>query len=183
MLLPTKSRPFCLGSKPPSWSDVYYCQAIAVCWLWTPSLTRGRFRRLEILLALSSAVRVPAYNHILLFHIQDSPNLQGHVLVFTFPRTQSSLAIPQSSGFPYIIVASYDSQSYCKSILTSLHAENSLSPANVCYLQLHLLNYEYISLNQATSSYRYFKADGAVSSLKTLSLSGRHMRVFSRANL
>jgi hypothetical protein len=51
-------------------------------------------------------------DHILLSQTRDSPNLEGQVPVF----------IPPGTGFPSLLVASYDSQGYGRGIRTLLHA-------------------------------------------------------------
>jgi hypothetical protein len=59
----------------------------------TSSLTRGWACRLQLLLALSSAVILGSesrgtHDHILLSQIRDSPNLEGQVPVFMSPRNR-----------------------------------------------------------------------------------------------
>jgi hypothetical protein len=81
----------------------------------TLSLTRGWICRLELLLALASAVVLRseargAHDHILLSQIRDSPNLEGQVPVFIFPRNRVSQLYPEAMGC--LFIASYDSQAY-----------------------------------------------------------------------
>jgi hypothetical protein len=79
--------------------DVYYCQTVAGLLMGAPSLTRWRICRLQLLLALSSAVILGSesggtHDHILLSQIRDSPNLEVQVPVFISPRNIGSLVIP-----------------------------------------------------------------------------------------
>jgi hypothetical protein len=82
----------------------------------TPSLTTGWVCRLQLLLALASAVILGSesrgiHDHILLSQSRDSPNLEGQVPIFIsllpqfYPRALGSIS-----------VASYDSQGYGEGI-------------------------------------------------------------------
>jgi hypothetical protein len=84
------------------------------------SLTRRRIWHIQLLLVLASAVILISesrgtHNHILLFQIRDSPNLEGQVPVFISPQEQGDPIIPPGT------VASYDSQGYGGGIRTRLH--------------------------------------------------------------
>jgi hypothetical protein len=64
-----------------------------VCWCGAPSLTRERVYHLQLLLVLASAVILGSesrgtHDHVLLSQIQDSPNPEGQVPVFIFPRNR-----------------------------------------------------------------------------------------------
>jgi hypothetical protein len=90
----------------------------------TFSLTRRWVCRLQLLLVLASAVILRSeshgtHNHILLFQIRDSANLEGQVPVFISPRNTVAQLYPQA--LDYLFVASYDSQGYSGGIRPRLH--------------------------------------------------------------
>jgi hypothetical protein len=72
---------------------------------------RGRICRLQLLLALASAVILRSksggtHYHILLFQIRDSPNLEGQVSVFM--SQGNGVARSYSQALEFFFVASYD---------------------------------------------------------------------------
>jgi hypothetical protein len=69
----------------------------------TSSLTRGWVCRLQLLLVLASAVILRSesrgtHDHILMYQIQDSRNLEGQVPVFISPRNRVARLYPQALG-------------------------------------------------------------------------------------
>jgi hypothetical protein len=90
----------------------------------TSSLTRGSVCRLQLLLALASAVVLRPESsgtddHILLCQIRDSYNLEDQVPVFISPRKRVAPLDPQALGS--LFFASYDSQGYSGDIRPCLH--------------------------------------------------------------
>jgi hypothetical protein len=91
----------------------------------TTSLTRGCVCRLQLLLALASAVKSRGINdHILLSQIRDFHNLEGQVPVFISPRNRVAQLYPQALAS--LFVASYDSQGYGGGIRLRLTRTTSL---------------------------------------------------------
>jgi hypothetical protein len=86
-----------------------------------PSLTRGWVGRLQLLLALTSAVILGSespgtHDHILLAQVRDFPNLEGQVPIFISPRNRVAQLYPQALGSLFvaslIILNEHTSQSY-----------------------------------------------------------------------
>jgi hypothetical protein len=61
-------------------------------------------------------------DHILLSQIRDSPNLEGQVPLFIFPRHRMAQLYPQALGS--LFVAFYDSRGYGGGIRTRLYARD-----------------------------------------------------------
>jgi hypothetical protein len=90
----------------------------------TFSLMRGWVCRLQLLLALASAVTLRfessgTNDHILLSQIPDSPNLEGQVSVFISPRNRVAQLYLQALGSLFFTF--WDSQSYGAGIRPHLH--------------------------------------------------------------
>jgi hypothetical protein len=90
----------------------------------TSSLTRGWVYRLQLLLALASAYilgseSLRTHDHILLFHIRVSLNLEARSPYLYPPGTWCPSYNPQALGS--LFVASYDSQGYGGGIRPRLH--------------------------------------------------------------
>jgi hypothetical protein len=100
----------------------------------TSSLTRGWVCRLQLLLALASAIILRpefggTHNHILLSQIRDSHNLEGQVPVFISPRKRVGPLYPQALGS--IFVSSNDSQGYGGGIRNLLNTGSCSSLYNL----------------------------------------------------
>jgi hypothetical protein len=121
------SRSVCLGATPPSGAKYQFfitVRQLRGCWCWAPSLTRQQVCRLQLLLALASAVIFGSesrgtHDRILLSQIRDFPNTDGKVPEFIATRNRVAQLYPQAPGS--LFVASYDSQVYVGGILTRLH--------------------------------------------------------------
>jgi hypothetical protein len=89
----------------------------------TSSMTRRWVCRLQLLLTLAIAVTLRSesrgtHDHILLSQIRDSPNLEGQVFVFIYPRNRVAQLYHKALGS--LFVASYDSQRLPQ-VFTSSH--------------------------------------------------------------
>jgi hypothetical protein len=104
----------------PIWDprqDFYYSQIVAGFLMWGALSGERAVCRLQLLLALASAVILGS--DTLLPQIRVSPNLEGQVPVFTFPTNRTAQLHPHELGS--LFVASYDSQGYGGDIRTRLH--------------------------------------------------------------
>jgi hypothetical protein len=104
MLWPTVSWPVCLGVKPHLGPKTRFLLRSDSCdFIDVFSMTRERVCRLQLLLALASAVILSSesrgtHDHILPSQIRDSPNLEGQVRVFIYPRNRVAQLYPQALG-------------------------------------------------------------------------------------
>jgi hypothetical protein len=120
--------PVCLGIKHPSGAYDQISSTVRklrVCWCGALSLTSERVCRLQLLLALASAVILGSESHrtrdhILVSQIRDSPNLEGQVPIFISLRNRVAQLYPKALGS--LFVASYHSQGYGWGIRARLHA-------------------------------------------------------------
>jgi hypothetical protein len=88
------------------------------------SLTGGWICRLQLLLVLASALILKSetsgtHDHILLSQIRHSPNLEGQVPVFIYPKNRVVQLHPQALGS--LFGPSYDSLGYSGNIRPRLH--------------------------------------------------------------
>jgi hypothetical protein len=127
-----------LGDKPLRLTTSNFVFQLNTCFhspYVTSSLTRGWVCSLQLLLALARAVILRSesrgtHDHILLYRIQDSPNLEGQVPVFISPRNRVSQLYPQALGS--LFVASYESQGYGGGIRRRLHMGDLIGWALNC---------------------------------------------------
>jgi hypothetical protein len=98
---------------------------LRLSWCGTPSLTRGWVCNLliQLFLCLARAVTLGSKSRRTHDHfyclILDSPNMEGQVPVFIYPRNRVAQLYPRALGS--LFVASYDSQGYGGGILKRLH--------------------------------------------------------------
>jgi hypothetical protein len=152
ILWPMVSKPACLGVKHPSVAQdqiLITVRQLQICWCGTPSLMRGQVCHLQLLLAtiLGSLTRggvchlqlllgtvlgsksSRTHDHILLFQIWNTSNLEGQIPVFTSPRNRVAQLYPRALGS--LFVTSYDLQGYSGDMGTRLYVGKM--KAKPCY--------------------------------------------------
>jgi hypothetical protein len=120
----------CLGNEPLETHDQNFIFQLNTCGYSpyvTSSLTRGWVCCLQLLLGFGNIVILRSkscgsYDHILLFQIWDSPNLEGQVPVFIPHRNRVVQLYPKA--LDSLFVASFDTQC-CGGIWPCLHTEIS----------------------------------------------------------
>jgi hypothetical protein len=86
-------------NKAPIWGlgpDLYCCQTVAGLLMWG-ALSDER-TGLSFTIAAGPRQRSHSRDHILLSRVRDSPNLEGQVPVFIYPRNRVARLYPQTLG-------------------------------------------------------------------------------------
>jgi hypothetical protein len=103
--------------------DFITVRQLRVCWYGALSLTREWVCRLQLLLALASAVILGSESRrrpYFTVSVSRHPNLEGQVPVFISPKNRVAQLCPQALGS--LFVAFYDSLGYGGGIRNRLHA-------------------------------------------------------------
>jgi hypothetical protein len=133
MLRPTVCRPACLRIK-------HHLRLLRVCWFEVHSLTRGQVCRLQLLLAVASAVILGSESlgnrdTILLSQNRESPQPWGPGPHIYNPQEQGESYIPPGTGFlfssPYGPKGKHSL--YCWWSLFIARPPSSRCPTGVCY--------------------------------------------------
>jgi hypothetical protein len=100
------SRPVCRWCQAPIWGlrpDVYYCQTVARLLMWGALSDE----RTSLPFTIAAAPRQRSHSwvesrgtrdHVLLFQIRDSPNLEGQFPVFISLKNRVAQLYPQALG-------------------------------------------------------------------------------------
>jgi hypothetical protein len=139
-------------NKAPTWGlrqDFYYCK-LRFCWYGAVSLTRGWVCRLQLLLALASAVILGSQSlgtrdHILLSQIRDFPfrrlvRLTGLRWRYSTPSPHGIVGFPDT---PFSPDSSVFSSKFCSSVYCLPGVDNSpffyLSPLRIIFHELNII--------------------------------------------
>jgi hypothetical protein len=108
-------------------SDFCYCRTVVGLLMWgTLSKERTGLSYTMAAGPRQCSHSHGTHDHILLFKIQDSPNLEGQVPIFISPRNRVAQSCPLA--LVSLFISSYDSQGYSGGIRTRLHTGSSLNP-------------------------------------------------------